>query len=155
MLKNQKILLPRDHLCAPCSKGKLIIKSSPSKIVNETPNFLEQIQGDTCGPIHPSSGPFNYFIVLVDASTRWPHVCLVFSRNVAFAKLLAQIIRLQAQFSNYPIKSFRFDNASEFSSWLFNEFYMSLRITIEHPVAHVHIQNSLAESFIKRISVDR
>lgn len=30
---------------------------------------------------------------------------------------------------------------------------MSIGIGIEHPVAHVHIQNELAESFIKRIKL--
>ena len=32
-------------------------------------------------------------------------------------------------------------------------FFMSLGITIEHPVAHVHTQNGLAESFIKRLQL--
>ena len=30
---------------------------------------------------------------------------------------------------------------------------MSLGVTIEHPVTHVHTQNSLAESFIKRLQL--
>jgi len=74
MLKNQKVLLPGDYSCTACSQGKLIIKSSPSKITNEISNFLEQIQGNICEPIHPPSGLFSYFMVLVDAFTRWSHV---------------------------------------------------------------------------------
>ena len=70
---------------------------------------------------------------------------LLSSRNVAFVKLLIQIIRLQAQFPDYPIKPIRLDNADEFSSQAFDYFCMSLRITIEHHVAHVHIHNGLAE----------
>jgi hypothetical protein len=92
-LKNQKILLQSDYPCSACSQGKLIIKSSPLKIAIESPSCLERIQGDICGPIHPPSGPFRYFMVLIDASTRWSHVCLLSTRNVAFARLLAQIIR--------------------------------------------------------------
>ena len=76
-LKNQKILLPSDYPCSACSQGKLIIKPSPLKIFIEYPSFLERIQGDICGPIHPPSGPFKYFMVLIDASTRWSHVCLL------------------------------------------------------------------------------
>ena len=83
------------------------------------PAFLERIQGDICGPIHPPSGPFHYFMVLIDASTRWSHVCHLSSRNVVFARLLAQIIRLRVQFPDHPIKIICIDNAGEFSSQTF------------------------------------
>ena len=79
--------------------------------MSESPVFLERIHGDICGPIHPPCGPFRYFMVLIDASTRWSHVCLLSTRNVAFARLLAQIIKLRAHFSNYPIKTIILDNA--------------------------------------------
>ena len=38
--------------------------------------------------IRPHCGPFKYFIVLIDASTRWSHVSLFSTKNVAFARLL-------------------------------------------------------------------
>ena len=85
-------------------------------------------------------------MVLVDAFTRWSHV--LSTRNVAFAKLLAQIIILRAQFSDYPIKTIRLDNAAEFISRAFDDYCMSIGIDIEHPVPHTHTQNGLAESFI-------
>jgi hypothetical protein len=46
-LKNQKILLQSDYPCAACSQCKL-----------ESPSFLQIIQGDICGLIHPPCGPF-------------------------------------------------------------------------------------------------
>jgi hypothetical protein len=88
-LKNQKILLPSDYPCAACSQGKLIIKPSLSKVIVESPSFLQRIQEDICGLIHLPCGPFRYFMVLIDASTKWSHVCLLFTRNVAFVGLLA------------------------------------------------------------------
>ena len=57
-----------------------------------------------------------YFMALIDASTRESHVCLFSTRNVAFARLLAQIIKLRAQFPNYPIWKIHLDNADEFTS---------------------------------------
>ena len=131
----------------------MVIKPSISKVGFESPSFLQRIQGDICGPIHPPSGPFRYFMVLIDASARWSHVCLLSSRNIAFARLLAQIIRLRAQFPDYPIKSIRLDNAGEFTSKTFDDYCTSIGIDVEHPVPHVHTQNGLAESFIKRIQV--
>jgi GAG-pre-integrase domain len=67
-LKDLKILLSKDLSCAACSLKKMIIRSSKNKIENESPLFLERIQGDICGPISPSCGPFRYFMVLIDAS---------------------------------------------------------------------------------------
>ena len=152
-LKNQKIFQANELSCVACSQGKLISRPSLNKVGYESPSFLERIQGDICGPIHPPCGPFRYFMVLIDASTRWSHVCLLSSRNLAFARLLAQIIRLRAHFPDYPIKKIRLDNAAEFSSQAFNDYCMSIGITIEHPVAHVHTQNGLAESLIKRLQL--
>ena len=94
VLQNQKLLVYKDYSCVACSQGKLIARSSPTKVVIESPAFLQRIQGDICGPVHSQSGPFRYFMVLIDASTRWSHVCLLSTRNFAFARLLAQIIRL-------------------------------------------------------------
>ena len=67
------------------------------KLKDEPLNFLERIQGYICGPIQPLSGPFQYFMVLIDASMRWSNVCLLSTRNHAFAKLIAQIIKLRAK----------------------------------------------------------
>ena len=57
--------------------GKLIVRPSINKIMSESPVFLERIHGDICGPIHPPCGPFRYFMVLIDASTRG-HMCVFF-----------------------------------------------------------------------------
>jgi hypothetical protein len=66
-----------DFICTTCATGKLILKPSPIKIKVEPLKFLERIQGDICGPIKPLLGPFRYFMVLINASTRWSHVCLL------------------------------------------------------------------------------
>ena len=92
-------------------------------------------------------------MVLIDASTRWLHVCLLSTRNVVFARLLAQMIKLRARFSDYPIKTIKLNNAGEFTSQTFTDYCMSVGINIEHLVAHVHTQNSLAESLIKRLQL--
>jgi hypothetical protein len=98
-----------------------------------------------------SCGPFRYFMVLIDASTRWLHVCLLATRNIVFTRLSAQIIQLRANFPDYQIKSIRLDNTGEFTSQSFNDYYMSIEIKVEHLVARVYTQNDLAESLIKRL----
>ena len=142
-----------DYICTACATGKLILRPSPLKIRAEPLRFLERIQGDICGPIEPSSGPFRYFMVLIDASTRWSHVCLLSTRNHAFAKIMSQIIKLKAHYPEHRIQSIRMDNAAEFSSHAFNDYCMALGIQVQHSVPYVHTQNGLAESLIKRIKL--
>ena len=87
-------------MCTSCATGKLILH--PSHLKFKIPlKFLERIQGDICGPMQPTSGAFRHFMVLIDASTRWSHVCLLSTRNHAFAKIIAQVIRLRAQNSEH------------------------------------------------------
>ena len=72
---------------------------------------------------------------------------------MAFARFLPQIIKLRSQFPDYTIKKVRLDNVGEFTSHAFSDYCMSIGITVEHPVAHVHTQNGLAESLIKRLQL--
>jgi IS30 family transposase len=89
----------------------------------------------------------------IDACTRWSHVCLLSTRNHAFAKFMTQVIRLKANYPKYRIKSIHMDNAVEFSSRAFNDYCMTQKIKVHHFVPYVHTQNSLAESLIKRIKL--
>ena len=119
-----------DFVCTACATGKLILWPSYLKIHAEPLKFLERIQGDICGPIQPLSEPFRYFMVLIDASTRWSHVSLLSTRNHAFAKIVAQVIKLKAQYREHQIRSIRMDNAAEFSSRAFNDYCMALGIQV-------------------------
>ena len=136
-VKYQKIFLPNEYSCVACSQSKLIVKPSFTKVIKVT-NFLERIQGDIYGSVHPPCVSFRYFIILIDVSTRWSHVCLLSTCNAAFSRLLAQMIKLRTQFPNYPIKTIRLDNAGEFTSQTSIDYCMS--VGIEHPVAHTHTQ---------------
>jgi hypothetical protein len=59
-----------NFMCTTCATEKLIVRPSPFKIQVEPLRFLETIQGDICDHIQPLSGPFRYFIVLINASMR-------------------------------------------------------------------------------------
>ena len=63
-----------------CAKGKLIVQPYCTKVGIDSPIFLELIHGDICGSIHPASGPFQYFMVLIDAFTRWTHVFIIHTK---------------------------------------------------------------------------
>jgi IS30 family transposase len=92
-------------------------------------------------------------MALIDASTRWSNVSLLLTRNHAFAKIMAQLIKLKAHYPEHRIQSIRMDNATEFLSHAFNDYCMALGIQVQHSVLYVHTQNGLAESLIKRIKL--
>jgi hypothetical protein len=150
-LKGAKFLKSNGFVCTSCAMGKLILRPSSLKIHAEPLIFLERIQGDICGLIQPLYGPFRYFIILIDASTRWSHVCLLSTRNHAFTKFMMQVIRLKMNYPEYMIKSIHMDNAAEFSSRAFNDYCIAQEIEVEHSIPYVPTQNGLAEYLIKRI----
>jgi transposase InsO family protein len=152
-LKDAKFLKSNDFVYTSCAMGKLILRPSSLKIHVEVLRFLERIQGDICGPIQPLCGSFRYFMVLIDTSTRWSHMCLLSTCDHTFAKFMTQVIRLKANYPEYRIKSIRMDNAAEFSSRGFNDYCMAQGIEVQHSVPYVHTQNGLVESLIKRIKL--
>jgi hypothetical protein len=155
-LKDAKFLKSNNFECTSCAMGKLILRPSPLKIHDKPLKFLERIQGDICGPIQQLCGPFRYFMVLVDASTRWSHVCLLFTRNHVFAKFMMQVIRLKVNYTKYRIKSILMDNAAKFSSRTFNDYCMDQGIEVHYSIPYVYTQNGLTKSLIKRIKlIDR
>jgi hypothetical protein len=110
--------------------------------------FLELIQGDICGPIQSLCGPFRYFMVFVDASTRWSHVCLLSTHNHAFAKYMTQVIRLKVNYSEHRIKSICMDNVALLSYRFFNDYCMAKGIELQHSILYVHTKNGLTESLM-------
>ena len=76
-------------------------------------------------------------------------MCLLSTPNHDFAKIIAQIIKLKAQYPDHRIQSILMNNATKFTSCAFNDYCMSLVIQVQHSVLYVHTQNGLAESLIK------
>jgi hypothetical protein len=152
-LKDAKFLKSNDFVCTSCAMEKLILRLSPLKIHDEPLRFLEHIQGDICGPIQPLCGPFIYFMVFVDAFTRWSHVCLLSTHNHAFFKFMTQVIRLKVNYPEYRIKRICLDNAAEFSSQAFNDYCIAQIIEVQYSVPYVHTHNGVTESLIKRIKL--
>ena len=111
-LKLEYLTQVKTRFRVPCAQGKLVIRPSFHKEPYESPIFLEHIHGDIHGPVHRPSGPFYYFMGVKDASLRFSHVTLLSTRNMALPRLLILIIKLRAQFPDFPIKSIRMDNAA-------------------------------------------
>jgi hypothetical protein len=90
-------------------------------------------------------------MVLINIPSKWSSVCLMSTRNHAFAKLISQIIQMWNILPDHRIKFIRMDDAGEFTSKAIDDYCMTMGIKVEHSVLHVHTQNGLAEALIKRI----
>ena len=138
---------------ASYSQGKFIKQPSKWKLPSKLPEPLERLQGDICGSIVPSSGSFHYFLVLVDASGRHAEVSLLSTRNMAFPKLLAMILKIRAHYPDANIKTLRMDNVGEFKSQNFEDYCVASGIALTYTVPYEHSQNGLAEAYIKKIQL--
>ena len=163
MLRHMILLLEGHTLCAhdaehtercsTCAQGKFTIRASQWKLPSELPPPLERLQGDLCGPITPPSRPFQYFFVLVDASGKHAEVSLLSTRNLAFPRLLAMIIKIRVHNPNVRIKTLMMDNATEFKSKTFEDFCTATGIHLTYFVPYEHSQNGLAEAYIKKLQM--
>ena len=78
-------------------------------------------------------------------------MCLLSTQNHAFAKIIAQIIKLQAHYLEHRIQSIQMDNVAEFTSHAFNDYCMSIQV--QHSIPYIHTLNGLTKSFIKRVKL--
>ena len=108
-------------------------------------------QGNVCGPIVPLSNPFQYFFVLVDASSQYADFSLLSTQNLVFSKLLAMILKLQTHYLIIVVKMLRMDNATEFRSHTFKDYCTAFNIRLTFLVLYEHSQNGLAEAYIKKL----
>ena len=123
------------------------------EVATRTPAPFGALTGRYCGPIMPLSGPFQYFFVLVDASGKHAEVSLLSTRNLAFPKLLAMIIKIRVHHPEARIKTLRMDNTGEFRSKNFEDFCTATGIHLTYSVPYEHNQNGLAEAYIKKLQM--
>ena len=139
-----KTLVATTSTCMPCAIGKNQNrkKTSFSSETHKPSAMLETLVADVCGPISPPCGPFSYYMIVKDLATRYSQVHLLSSRNQVMPKLLSTIIKLRAQFPDYPIKAIRVDNAAEFVSKSFNEFCSASGIDLQ---SSMHMRTTLQQ----------
>jgi hypothetical protein len=70
-----------------------------------------------------------------------------------FAKLLAMLIKFRTHNPDFPVKTLRMDNTTEFKSQHFEDYCLATGIELTYSVPYEHSQNGLAEAFIKKIQL--
>lgn len=70
--------------CISCSQRKLITRPFPSKTINKILDFLERLQTQVCGLVYPPNGTFWFFLVIIDALSKWSQVSLLSMYTLVF-----------------------------------------------------------------------
>ena len=60
------------------------------------------------------------------------------------------LLCFHTHFLDQLVRSLRVDNAKEFRSHHFEDFFVASGITLTYSVPYEHLQNGLAEAFIKK-----
>ena len=110
----------------------MIYKPSKWTLPTKLPPRLHRLHGDICGPITPASGPFRYFMVLVNVAGIHFEVSLLSSRNVVFAKVLVMLIKFRTHHPDFPVMTLRMDNAKEFRSQHFEDYCLATGISLTY-----------------------
>ena len=126
------------RVCTACTQGKLIQRPSRWKLSIKLPPLLHRLHGNICGPITPASGPFKYFLVLVDAASTHFEVSLLSSRNIVFAKVLAILIKFRTHHLDFSVKILWMENAKEFKSQYFEDYCLATGIELTLSVSYEH-----------------
>ena len=80
-------------------------------------------------------------------------VSLLSTCNIAFAKVLAVLLKFGTHYPDCPIKTLRMDNAKEFRSHKFKDYCVAMEITLTYSVPYEYAQNGLAKAFIKKVQL--
>ena len=139
--------------CGAYSEGKFSIQASKWKLPTELLQPLERLQGDVYSPITSLYGPFNYFFVLIDASSHHADVSLFSTRNLVFPKLLAMLLKICTHYPNSSVKALQVDNVVEFRSKTFEDYCIATNIALTYSIPYEHSQNGLAEEYIKKLQM--
>lgn len=110
LLRNQKIVFSNKIICT--YKENLWLDNPLLRLVMNIHRFHKEFKEIYVDQSIHLVDHFIIFISLIDASTRWTQVCLLSTSNIIFARLIAQIIRLRAQFPYYPIKTMRVNSVN-------------------------------------------
>jgi hypothetical protein len=94
----------------------------------------KQLNANVCGPVDPRRGPFWFFIISIDSSTKWSQVSHLSTRNLVLLRILPNIQTFKAQFPQHPIQILRVENAGEFSLKTFDNFCQTAGIETQYPV---------------------
>ena len=130
--------------CQVCAKANIKRSPFPHVSFNRATTLLERVHCDVCGPLPPSFGSYQYFILFICCYSRFIFVYFMKSRDEA-AQHFIEFRSFAQNFSNQRIKILRVDNAPELVKGKLETFCKTEGITYEKTVPHSPSQNGVAE----------
>nr|GEU32587.1 retrovirus-related Pol polyprotein from transposon TNT 1-94 [Tanacetum cinerariifolium] len=140
-----KLKFEKDHFCSACALGKSKKHSHKPKSEDTNQEKLYLIHMDLCGPMRVASvNGKKYILVIVDDYSRFTWVKFLASNDEAPNFIIKFLKMIQVRL-NATVKKVCTEHGTEFVNQTLRDYYESVSITYEIPVARTPQQNSVVE----------
>ena len=130
--------------CEVCARANIRRSPFPKLATHRATRLLQQIHCDICGPLPPSYGNFQYYILFIDCYSRFISLFLMKNRSEALS-LFIQFKTTAEKFTGENIKLLRVDNAPELIQGQMQNYCKTQGIIYEKTVPDSPPQNGVAE----------
>jgi hypothetical protein len=130
--------------CDVCARANIRRTPFPKLSTHRASRLLQRIHCDICGPLPPSYGNFQYYILFVDCYSRFISLFLMKNRSEALS-LFIQFKTTAEKFTGESIQLLRVDNAPELIQGQMQTYCKTQGITYEKTVPDAPPQNGVAE----------
>jgi transposase InsO family protein len=145
LVRGMPTLNQKEQLCDACLAGKQRRAPFPQKALRRSPEPLQLLHGDLCGPITPATPSGNrYFLLLVDDYSRYMWIALLPSKDVA-AAAIKNIQAAAERKSGKKLLALRTDRGGEFAAADFNDYCAHLGVRRELTAPYTPQQNGVVE----------
>jgi len=132
--------------CEICIQSKAIAKISYIPMPRAS-GYLEKVHSDICGPISPeTTTKKRYFISFIDDYSRYSTISLISTRDEAFKAFKEWLIEAEKQ-SGKVLKRLHTDNAKEYKSSLFTDYFKARGIIFTYSAPYNPEQNGISERY--------
>lgn len=149
-LNKLKLLVPTlgsmSHLnCETCQLSTHHKESYPSQSLSKSSQPFDLVQSDLWGPLNvPNLGNFKYYVIFVDDYSRVTRLYFLKDRSEVFKCFQIFVNEIKTHFAAV-LNRFRSDNALEYMSSHFQDFFHDHGIIHETSCAHTPNQNGVYE----------
>jgi len=115
--------------------------------------LFELLHSDLCGPMKPSIGGAQYYIIYIDDCTRYTEVYFLITKTAEEVSAKFQHYQAWVETQGFHIKRFRSDNGSrEYNNSIFLGLLGEKGITFEPSPAYTQHKNGTAEWIIQTLN---
>jgi transposase InsO family protein len=119
---------------------------------NPTTSILQRLHIDLSGPHVTIKSRFKYYLIIIDAHSKFTHIEILRKKNKTPNKIQLFILTIQQQ-TNVKIQTLHLDNSREFNNKKLQFWFKHYNFTsIQYSTLYKQEQNGLAKRFIQTLN---